>query len=108
MEGRGHPGVPPYDESIQMISDAPAATAVTRKQIVVGEIVERVPAAASFRPPGVPRTNPVAADGDALLQEIGRENEATIASMSTEEILEEQRELEKRLPPRLLQKWRPQ
>lgn len=118
MEEKGHPGLPPYEESLAgRINGAPAAKVVTRNAscspeaappVILGDIVERQPSLASIRPPGAkPTTVKLVDEEGTLLEEIRVENEKVLQQMTTEEILAEQEELKKLLPAKLLQKWSP-
>lgn len=89
---------------------------------LLGNIVERPPpAAGAVRPPNFGGGRGAAPTGAPLspaqsaartaslspreLEEIGRENEAYLASLSPEEILVEQERLRQMLPPKLYQRW---
>jgi hypothetical protein len=128
----GHPGVPPYEEYEALAGgrqniDRPAAT-VYKKDVedvaVKDVIVERIPTADSIRAPGPsnsrPATRPVSrpvipgnpsmmtkAAGQLCKEsrDIDAENEAVIAAMTDEEILKEQDQLYRTLPPKLYQQW---
>ena len=79
---------------------------------IMGDIVERTISSSSIRPPNaisqpkVITTVTASSEGrDTLMNEIDLENRQRLGSMTTEEIIQEQEELKRSLPSKLLEKW---